>query len=76
MGPKMIELKTELPDDANVHWVHNGMCAWLEDGKGNKYRPPKWVYRLTGEAKIQGRNQVRQEIESILTPEPDELPRD
>lgn len=59
---KMIELTTEVPDDAQLHWVSNLHVSWLEDEAGNKYRPPKWVYRLVGEAKIEGRNQVRHRI--------------
>lgn len=62
----MKELNTELPDDADVHWCSNGHCAWLEDEAGNMYRPPKWVYRLVGEAKAEGRNEVRRRIAEEL----------
>lgn len=66
---KMIELKTELPNDANVRWMSNGYCSWLVDDDGNEYTPPKWVYRLVGEAKIEGRNQVRHDITQALKQE-------
>jgi hypothetical protein len=66
---KMIDLTTELPTDAAVHWISNGHCRWLEDEHGKMYRPPNWVYRLVDEAEKHGRNQVRAEIAAALVKE-------
>jgi len=62
----MIEVTTSLPDDSKVCWCSNGHLAWLEDEDGIQYRPPQWIYRLVGEAKVEGRNEVRQRIAQEL----------
>jgi hypothetical protein len=62
----MIEIRTELPDDAKLFWSNNGHVSWLEDEDGIQYRPPQWVYRLVDEARREGRNEVRRQIGEAL----------
>ena len=62
----MIDITTDLPDDAKVSWSNNDHVSWLEDEDGIQYRPPAWVYRLVDEARREGRNEVRLQISAAL----------